>query len=47
MIANTASFMVKMKCNNTKTGCYHEKDIHEDGNGTCLVKGCKCDKYKK
>ena len=35
-----------MKCYN-KNGCYHEKDIHEDGIGRCLVKDCKCEKYKK
>lgn len=36
-----------MKCQNIEIGCYHEKDIHEDGNGSCLIQGCKCIKYKK
>ena len=36
-----------MRCNNKKTGCYHDDVIHFEGNGKCLVKGCKCEKYKK
>lgn len=36
-----------MKCYNTEIGCYHENDIHEDGVGRCLMKGCKCKKYQK
>lgn len=35
-----------MKCNNKDVGCYHDKAIHMDGDGKCLVRGCKCEKYK-
>lgn len=35
-----------MKCNNRKIGCYHDNVIHFEGNGKCLVRGCKCEKYQ-
>ena len=36
-----------MNCHNVEIGCFHEKNIHDEGIGKCLVKGCKCKKYKK
>ena len=36
-----------MNCNNKKIGCYHDNVIHFEGNGKCLVKGCKCEKYQE
>jgi hypothetical protein len=35
-----------MQCNNKKIGCYHDNSIHSDGNGKCLVRGCKCTEFK-
>lgn len=35
-----------MKCNNKKTGCYHDNSIHLDGNGKCIVRGCKYEKFE-
>ena len=35
-----------MKCNNKKMGCYHDKIIHLDGNGKCIMKKCKCEKFE-
>ena len=36
---------LQMNCNN-KSGCHHDNSIHEDGNGKCLVRGCKCEKFE-
>ncbi len=36
-----------MNCNNKKIGCYHDNSIHFEGNGKCLVKFCKCEKYQE
>ena len=36
-----------MNCNNKKGGCYHDNSIHFEGNGKCLVRGCKCEKYQQ
>jgi hypothetical protein len=36
-----------MNCQNIESGCFHDKAIHEDGIGQCLMKGCKCNSYKK
>jgi hypothetical protein len=35
-----------MKCDNKKIGCYHDNSIHMEGNGECLVRGCKCEKFE-
>jgi len=35
-----------MQCNNKKIGCYHDSSIHSNGNGKCLVRGCKCMEFK-
>ena len=35
-----------MKCTNSIVGCYHDNTIHMDGDGKCLVRGCKCEKYQ-
>ena len=37
---------LNMQCNNKKIGCYHDSSIHGDGNGKCLVRGCKCMEFK-
>jgi hypothetical protein len=36
-----------MNCHNLKIGCYHDNAIHLNGNGRCLVRGCKCEKFQK
>lgn len=36
-----------MRCHNVESGCFHDKAIHEDGFGKCLVKGCECAAYQK
>lgn len=33
-----------MNCMNKKIGCYHPSEVHYEGNGKCLVKGCNCQK---
>jgi len=42
----TKDIQINMNCNNKKTGCYHDNSIHMDGNGKCLVRGCKCEKLE-
>ena len=29
-----------------KIGGYHDNSVHSDGNGKCLVCGCKCVEFK-
>jgi len=36
-----------MNCKNEKVGCYHDNVIHFESLGKCLVRGCKCEKFKK
>lgn len=36
-----------MNCFNDNDGCYHDKAVHFEGNGRCLVKGCICKKFTK
>ncbi len=36
-----------MNCQNVESGCFHDKAIHQDGIGQCLIIGCKCQSYKK
>jgi len=35
-----------MNCNNKKIGYHHDNSIHMDGDGKCLVRGCKCEKLE-
>ena len=37
--------LATLKCSNKKIGCYHDNSVHLDGNGKCIVRGCKCDKF--
>jgi len=35
-----------MKRSNKEVGGYHDNSIHMEGNGKCLVRCCKCEKYE-
>ena len=34
-----------MKCSNKAVGCYHDNVVHLDGDGRCIVRGCRCEKF--
>ena len=34
-----------MQCRNGEAGCYHDRAVHLDGGGRCVVRGCRCARF--